>query len=126
MSEIDYKARCEAYEKILGVGQYDPVKNAFIVYIKMMNQQIEFLSEFNICTHIGDTDKESPKYKRAIDMIDNLPKMITSVSELRSTLKLTKDDIIQLQPEERIVFAKVTTPESMAESVGELAGGKKQ
>ena len=79
MDNINYKDRCEMYEKILGVGQYDPVKNAFLVYVKMLNQQIEFLNEFNIKSHIGDSDKESPKYKRAMDMIDALPKMITSV-----------------------------------------------
>lgn len=123
MSEIDYKARCEHYEKILGVGEYDPVKNAFIVYVKMMNQQIRFLNEFNISTHIGDTDKESPKYKRAIDMIDNLPKMITAVSDLRTTLKLTKDDIIKTQPE-KVTFAKITTPENIADSIGQLAGNQ--
>ena len=115
MSE-DYKAKCEHYEKILGVGEYDPVKNAFVVYVKMMNQQIEFLSEFNIRSHISDSDKESPKYKRAIDMIDNLPKMITSVNELRSTLKLTKDDIIRIQPD-KVIYAKITTPENIADSI---------
>lgn len=109
------------YEKLLGVGQYDPVKNAFLVYLKMLNQQIEFLNEFSIKAHIADSDKESPKYKRAIDMIDSLPRMITSVSDLRSTLKLTKDDIAILQGEKNI-FSKITTPESIANVLGNTAG----
>lgn len=121
MSEIGYKEKCEMYEKLLGVGQYDPVKNAFLVYVKMLNQQIEFLNDFNIKTHIGDSDKESPKYKRAMDMIDALPKMITSVSELRSTLKLTKDDLAIIHGEKN-VFSKITTPESIANVLGNTAG----
>lgn len=121
MTEIGYKEKCEMYEKLLGVGQYDPVKNAFLVYVKMLNQQIEFLNDFNIKSHIGDSDKESPKYKRAMDMIDALPKMITSVSELRSTLKLTKDDLAIIHGEKN-VFSKITTPESIANVLGNTAG----
>jgi len=121
MSEIDYKKKCELYEKLLGVGHYDPVKNAFLVYIKMLNQQIEFLNDFNIKAHIADSDKESPKYKRAMDMIDSLPKMITSVSDLRSTLKLTKEDLEIIHGEKNI-FSKITTPESIANVLGNTAG----
>lgn len=121
MNDTYYKDKCETYEKILGIGQYDPVKNAFLVYIKMLNQQIEFLNDFNIKSHIGDSDKESPKYKRAMDMIDALPKMITSVSDLRSTLKLTKDDLAIIQGDKNI-FSKITTPESIANVLGNTAG----
>jgi hypothetical protein len=121
MSNLSDKDKCDMYEKLLGVGQYDPVKNAFLVYVKMLNQQIEFLNDFNIKTHIGDSDKESPKYKRAMDMIDALPKMITSVSDLRSTLKLTKDDIAVIQGDKNI-FSKITTPESIANVLGNTAG----
>jgi phenylacetate-coenzyme A ligase PaaK-like adenylate-forming protein len=121
MNDLNYKDKCEVYEKLLGVGQYDPVKNAFLVYVKMLNQQIEFLNDFNIKSHIADSDKESPKYKRAMDMIDALPKMITSVSDLRSTLKLTKDDIAIIQGDKNI-FSKITTPESIANVLGNTAG----
>ena len=124
MGEVNYKERCEQYEKMFGIGNYDPVKDAYLVYIKMMNQQVHFLSEFDIKSSIGELDKENPKYKRAMDMIDNLPKMMTSVNDLRSTLKLTKDDILSITPDKQI-FSKITTPESMADSVGELAGTKK-
>ena len=121
MSDINFKERCEQYEKLLGIGDYDPVKNAFIVYVKMLNQQTEFLNGFTISSHIGDTDKDSPKYKRAMEMVDGLPKMITSVDELKSRLKLTRDDLIQLQPN-KPVFSKITTPESIADNIGNTAG----
>lgn len=123
MSEVDYKKKCEHYEKLLGIGEYDPVKSAFVVLIKMLNQQSEFLNDFNIKSHIADSDKESPKYKRAMDMIDGLPKMITAVNDLRGTLKLTKEDLQKIEGD-KIIFSKITTPESIADNVGELAGRK--
>lgn len=124
MAEIDYKERCEQYEKMFGIGDYDPVKDAYVVYIKMLNQQVQFLNNFDIKSSIGDTDKENPKYKRAMDMIDGLPKMISAVNDLKGTLKLSKDDIIKIQPDKPI-FSRITTPENIADSVGELAGHKK-
>jgi len=123
MNEVDYKKRCEAYEKMLGVGDYDPVKSAFVVYVKMMNQQVDFLNDFNIKSNITESDKDSPKYKRAMEMVDGLPKMITAVNDLRSTLKLTKDDISQIQGD-KAIYAKVTTPESISDVLGNTAGQK--
>lgn len=123
MADIDYKKRCEQYEKMFGIGEYDPVKDAYIVYIRMLNQQVEFLSEFSIKGSITETDKDSPKYKRAMEMVDGLPKMIAAVDDLKSRLKLTKDDLQKIQPEKPI-FSKITTPESIADNIGDKAGNK--
>jgi hypothetical protein len=123
MAEIDYKLRCEQYEKMFGIGEYDPVKDAFIVYIKMLNQQVAFLNDFSIKSSIGETDKDSPKYKRAMEMVDGLPKMIASVDDLKGRLKLSKDDLLKIQPE-RPIFSRITTPESIADNIGEKAGSK--
>lgn len=112
------------YEKILGIGEHDPMKNAFIIYVKILNQQSDYLKDFKIKDVISKVDKDSPEYKRAMDMVDGLPKMITSVNDLKSVLKLTKEDLSEMKPNNP-VFAKITTPESMADSVGELAGSKK-
>ena len=60
-TDINYKEKCEQYEKMFGINDYDPVKDAYLVYIKMMNQQVEFLNEFNIKSSIGELDKENPK-----------------------------------------------------------------
>lgn len=116
MVEINYKERCSQYEKMFGIGEYDPVKDAYVVYIKMLNQQVSFLNEFNIKSSIGELDKENPKYKRAMDMIDNLPKIMTTVNDLKGILKLTKDDIKNIQPDSPI-FSKITTSETIADSL---------
>ena len=113
------------YEKLLGIGQYDPVKSAFVVYVKMLNQQTSYLNDFNIKGKIATTDKEAPEYKRAMDMFDGLPKAIIAVNDLRSTLKLTKEDIQQIEVDKAIFQTRITTPESIADNIGELAGMKK-
>jgi hypothetical protein len=108
------------YEKMLGIGEYDPVKDAFKVLVKMLNQQINYLDNFSITSHIGNSDKDSPQYKRSMDMIEGLPKMISSVNDLRTVLKLTKEDMQKLQ--EKTTVTRALTAESIADAVGELAG----
>jgi len=109
------------YEKILGIGENDPTKNAFIIFVKILNQQSDYLKEFKIKDKIDGKKSESVEYDRAMQMVDGLPKMITSVNDLRSLLKLTKEDLAELKPNNP-VFAKITTAESIADAVGELAG----
>lgn len=109
------------YEKILGIGENDPTKNAFIIFVKILNQQSDYLKEFKIKDKIDGKKSESVEYDRAMQMVDGLPKMITSVNDLRSLLKLTKEDLVELKPNNP-VFAKITTAESIADAVGELAG----
>ena len=82
---------------MLGIGDYDPIlKVAFIIYLKK-NTANFILSDFTIKAHIDTADKDSPQYKRAMEMFDRIPSAIKSVSELRSMLKLTKGDIEELE-----------------------------
>lgn len=114
----------ERYKKLLGVGEFDPVKNAFSVLVKQLNQQSKYLDEFEIKAHIGDLDKENPKYKRSMDMLESLPKMITAVNDLRTQLKITLEDI-ENAGKEKTNYARITTPEVIADQIGELAGGNR-
>ncbi len=109
-----YEKKCRHYENLLGIGSYDPVKSAFLVYLKILKQQVEFLNSFDIKSHISDSDKESPKYKRAIEMVDGLPKMIASVNDLRTTLKLTQEDILSIDGSKEL-FDKIVTPEMISD-----------
>ena len=56
-----------------------------------------------------------------MEMVDGLPKMITSVNELRGTLKLTKEDVLQIEAD-KATFSKITTPESISNVLGNTAG----
>ena len=111
------------YEKILGIGEHDPMKNAFIIYVKILNQQSDYLQDFKIKEKIDGKKSESAEYDRAMEMIKGLPKMINDVNDLKSVLKLSKEDLAELRPNNP-VFAKITTPETMADSIGEHAGVK--
>lgn len=121
---LELEKKLSHYEKLLGVNEYDPVKTAFVVLVKMLNQQTNYLNDFNIKTHIASSDKESPEYKRSMDMIDGLPKMITAVNDLRATLKLTKEDLHQIDGDNnKIIFqSRITTPESISNVLGNTAG----
>jgi len=112
-ASTSYKEKCELYEKLLGIGEYDPVKNAFLVYLKMMNQQIDYLNDFKLKSVITSIDKDAPEYKRAMEMVDSLPKMIIAVNDLRATLKISKNDLVDITGSKEL-FDKITTPESMS------------
>src|ERR1700751_2104864 len=94
MSEpIDYKKRCEEYEKRMGIGQNDPAKDGYLVMVNILTQQNEYLNGFKIKSFIASEEKgDQLAYKNAKDLWENLPKMIESVSTLRIALKMDGED----------------------------------
>lgn len=88
MTDIDYKKRCEDYEARMGIGEDDTAKAAYLVLVKILKQQTEYLDKFDISLKIGSLAKEDAVYPRAMEMVENLPKMITAVSNLRIELKM--------------------------------------
>lgn len=87
MTELEKEL--EHYKKILGVGEYNPVLNAYKVYVNQLRQRVEYLDEFKLKSKITTHAKEDSEYARAMDLIDSLPKMITSVNDLQVQLKVT-------------------------------------
>lgn len=77
------------YKSILGVGEYNPVLNAYKVYVNQLRQRVEYLDDFKLKSNIGIPEKEAPEYKRAMELIDSIPKMIVSVNDLQVQLKVT-------------------------------------
>lgn len=89
----DYKLKCEEYEKRMGIGQHDPAKDGYLVLIKILRQQNEYLDQFSIKSKIASDDKSDvAAYKNAKDLWENLPKMISAVSTLRMELKMDGED----------------------------------
>lgn len=91
MSEIDYKKRCEEYERRMGIGEDDPAKEGYLVLVDILRSQNNYLRElpkqFKSLITSDDTAKKI-EYKNAKDLWEGLPKMIESVSSLRITLKM--------------------------------------
>lgn len=89
----DYKKKCEEYEKRMGIGEYDPAKEGYLVLVNILTQQNEFLKEFKIKSKISSDDKAIViEYKNAKDLWENLPGMIKNVSTLRVELKMDGEE----------------------------------
>ena len=99
--------KIEHYEKILGVGEHNPVFNAYKVYVSQLRQRVEYLNLFTLKSKISAPAKDDPEYARAMDLIESLPKMITSVNDLQVQLKITYN------PEEAKPKQLPTSPQSL-------------
>ena len=90
---IDYKAKCEEYEKRMGIGENDPAKDGYLVLVSILKQQNEFLGEFKLKSKISSEEKaDAVMYKNAKDLWEGLPKMIESVSNLKVALKMEGEE----------------------------------
>lgn len=93
MSEVDYKKKCEEYERRMGIGENDPAKDGYLVLVNILRQQNDFLEDFKIKATIASDDAAAKAtYKNAKDLWESLPKMIQSVSALRLELKMDGEE----------------------------------
>jgi hypothetical protein len=97
----------EHYKKLFGVGEHNPVLNAYKVYVNQLRQRVEYLNLFSLKSKISAPAKDDPEYARAMDLIDSLPKMITSVNDLQVQLKVTYN------PDEEKPKQRATSPQSI-------------
>ena len=114
MTKITY----EEAIKELDLYKTDPVKRGFFALQRILNLQIDYLNGFDLATKVSGKASEDATFARTQGMWENLPKMITSLNELKVALKINPAD------EEANKPARRTTPESIAESIGETAGHK--
>lgn len=89
MPETDYKSKCEEYESILGIGEFDLAKKAFISFCKVINQQAKRLDKFTLETEIIKEDKADKVYDRTMDIVVKMPKMISDIHSLRKELGIS-------------------------------------
>lgn len=101
------KEKIAEYERRMGIGEYDPAKDGYLVLVEQLQQRNQFLKTFKLKDKIGAIVKDDPVYARAMDLIDTLPKMISSVSNLRIELKM--------DGEEKKATYKPINPRSIAE-----------
>ena len=72
MDTVDYKAKCQEYEKRMGIGEFDPAKEGYLVLVNILNQQNEYLKTFSIKSKIGSDEKSTAlEYKNAKDLWEN-------------------------------------------------------
>lgn len=88
------------YKKIFGVD--DVATRGYRATIKMLEQQIVVLNDFDLKSNIEQADK---KYDRVIKIFNEMPKIITELKDLKDKL-----GIEYVEKEERII---ATTPQSI-------------
>lgn len=93
MDSIDYKSKCEEYERRMGIGENDPTKEGYLVLVNILTQQNKFLSEFKIKSKIASEEKgDATAYKNAKDLWEKLPDLIKAVRGLRTELKMEGEE----------------------------------
>lgn len=95
----------------------DPAKRGYYALNKILYQQIEFLEDFNLKDQIGADPKQDKIYDRAKGIWEGLKTMILDCRTLKGELK------IPFEEEDREI-KKIyrTTPESIADAIGNVAG----
>jgi hypothetical protein len=76
----------------LALYKNDPQKRAYFGLVRILNQQVDYLADFNIRNKIGGKASEDATFARTQSIWENLPKMISSLNELKVELKITKED----------------------------------
>jgi|ERR1700743_387821 len=83
------------YKKILGVG--DIATRAYIAVVKVLEQQVDYLKDFNIKDTITKAAKDDPTYARSIEMWEELPEMVLKMKKLKDELGIEyveKEEVI--------------------------------
>jgi len=95
MVEVDYKKKCEEYEKRMGIGEFDPAKDGYLVLIQILRSQNEYLQKLPDTFKTLITSDDSAKkieYKNAKDLWEGLPDMIKKVNGLKIELKMEGEE----------------------------------
>lgn len=95
----------------------DPSRRGYYALNKILYQVIEYLENFNLKSTIGGNPKEDKEYDRAKGLWEGLKAMIMDCRTLKQELNIPFDE-----EDREIKKIYGTTPESIADAVGELAG----
>jgi len=96
----------------------DPAKRGYYALNKILYQQIEYLEGFNLKEQIGASPKEDKVYERVTKIWEGLKTMILDCRSLKQELGVAPDD----EEEKRVKKLYGTTPESIADVLGNTAG----
>lgn len=98
----DVQKEVDHYRKIFGVG--DIATRGYITMVKILEQQIGFLNEFNIKSKISSAEKEDTiVYKNAKELWEGMSDTILSLNKLKNELGI---EYLEKEEELRPVSAK--------------------
>ncbi len=102
------KKELEYYKQLFSLAEHDVALNGYLAYVNLVKQQVEFIKDFKIKENIEGKKTETVLYDRAIAMGESLPKMISSMNNLKLELKIEFDENEGKQK------SGATTPQSLA------------
>lgn len=109
----ELKAKIKEYEKRLGINEYDPAKDGYLILVDLLRQTNEYLKTFKIKEKIGSDDKSvMAEYKNAKDLWEGLPERIRSVRDLKLELKMEGEQVKNLYTR--------TSPKSIADGTANV------
>lgn len=104
----DFKQKCEAYEKMLGLGQHNPAIEAYKVLVKLMRDQTDYLNNMVLKELVTAEDgAKKIEYQNAKGLWEGLPKMVTALEGLKVELKIS-------EPKEQKEIERPISPQSIA------------
>ena len=86
------KKQLEYYKKKLSLAEHDIAIDGYLSYVALVRQQVEFIKDFKVKDHIEGKKTETVLYDRAIAMGESLPKMISSMNNLKLELGIEFDE----------------------------------
>ena len=89
----ELQAKVKEYEQRMGIGQYDPAKEAYLVLVDILVQKTDYLKVFKIKNKIAAEEKaDAAEYKNAKELWEKLPDMIKNVNSLNAELKMKGEE----------------------------------
>lgn len=108
----------EEAEKLISLYEQNGAAKLFYSLNRKMNEMAEMLNKQSL-TNLDLTDAKDKSFERIKAIWDSAEKVATAVKALGEAAGITNDELADTN---KPIFKRVTTPESIADHVGELAG----
>lgn len=108
----------EDAEKIISLYEQNGAAKLFYALNRKMNEMADMLNRQSLIT-LDLTDAKDKSFERIKAIWDSAEKVATAVKSLGETAGITNDETADTT---KTIFKKITTPESIADHVNELAG----
>lgn len=108
----------EEAEKIISLYEQNGAAKLFYALNRKMNEMADMLNRQSLIT-LDLTDAKDKSFERIKAIWDSAEKVATAVKSLGETAGITNDEAADTT---KTIFKKITTPESIADHVNELAG----
>lgn len=88
------QAKILEYENRMGIGQFDPSKDGYLVLVNILQQQNDYLKTVKVAELLTKEDKSKAvsEYERSKSLWEGLPEMIESVNNLKIALKMEGEE----------------------------------